>query len=226
MRTIFLLLMPLALAGIARVSIETPDGPYELMFDAKKISRSSVADAIVYNPRMVPPGLDIVLEACDDKDKAYKPCGDGTLDSPNFLHNGEVNITKALEQYKKLKKTPVPKELVKIKEYFKRSGAFYIWLLKTRLEFYKTSKLYLLKGKFADLDAGKRCASSIQHIEEAKNRVEAYRLARTDWHNCVNEVYNKRYGKYPKEVWKAFLDKHGLTEPREEPVFQEPPGRK
>jgi hypothetical protein len=220
MRNLETILLVLTLAFVAggakawatEVKMETAEGPYRLVFDSSRLTRAQAASAIQLNPHADVPGLDTVLEACSPKDKAYKPCGDGSFESPNFLYNAQVNVRKAIARYQRVKNLRVPPELKAVKEYFKRSGAFYAWLLKTRYEFYKDSQVFVLQQKWSDIEPEKRCALSLDRIRNAPGRGEAFKLARVDWHNCVNLAFNDKYGKYPLPEWKAFLARYKVKE--------------
>lgn len=205
---------PAAHAKPLKLVTETSDGPYALVFDPARISRTDMEAALLVAPTVDPPGLGIVLEACSPKDPAYKDCGDGSPESPHFLENAAVNHERAVRAFQELKAVKVPRALRAAKDHLLRTGAFYAFLLKARLDFYKTSQLFVLQKKFADIEPEKSCVGSLDAIRDAKTRAEAFKLARVDWHNCMNAVFNKRYGKYPKDVWEAFLKKYRVREER------------
>lgn len=196
-------------AGRKTLSTKTSEGIYRLTFDPKRIPEESVRAAIRFHPYAPVAAVDIVLGACDPKDSAYKACG--AEGSPAYFFNAQVNLRKAVRALKRAEELPYPPAIEKVRKYFLKSGKFYAKSLALRLEYQRTGRLYVLKQEFSGLLAERDCPLSLEHIEKAKNRAEAWRLLDTDWHNCMNLVFNKK-NEYPRQAWGAFLAKYGIEE--------------
>jgi len=186
------------------LKMKTPTGAYKVTFDPKRIPRDKLKAALRLSPQSDPPAVNVVLEHCDPADEAYKPCG-GAEGDENGLHNAGVNLERAAREVRAAASLDVPRALAEVKAYFLKSGRFYLWSLKTRMDFYRTEKLSVLKRTFRDIDASEACSASIKRIGESASRGDAFRLVRTDWHNCVNLVFNRKYGEYPAAAWERFL---------------------
>ncbi len=183
------------LASFQTVSTATSEGVYRLTFDPKKISEESVRAAMKFNPHEPVPAVDVVL-------------------------GGEKEVRAASRAVVKFSERPYPKSLKAVRKYFLASGKFYVKSLSTRLEYRRTGKIYFLKQEFSGVVPEKDCSLALDRIEKTKNRPEAWRLADTDWHNCVNLVFNKK-NEFPKEAWEKFLAAHGIQESLDRPLVDE-----
>ena len=201
-----------ARAKLEEVRLRVAEGTYVLLFEKKRISREQVKAAIYVSPSADIPGLDTLLEACDRKDDRYRDCDVAKPGNKAFLHNATVNVNRAVKKLRVLRELPVPKPLKAVHEFMLKNGTFYTWLLKTRLEFLRTGQVRALKREFGDIEPAKSCELALDRIEAAENGDQAFRIARTDWHNCVNTVFNERMGKYPRSEWNAFLQRYDIRE--------------
>jgi len=186
---------------------------YSVTFDTRKISEADMKGLLAFAPYpgyedTLPPNL----EDCDSADARYYPCGSRGLDDRNFFRNAEVNLEIGRQQVESLEGLAYPSELEPAVTYRTRLLSFFVWLQQTRLNFYRSGNADDLKTKYEDLDAAKECAAAVDKIEAAQSAREKYPLASFDWHNCMNEAFQKKLGPYPIDSWKAFLKDYGITD--------------
>ena len=202
-----------AVARPTDVRFPVDGGTYTLSFEpGGKADRSLVETIFKVSPEARIPGIDTLLESCSPTDREYRDCASAKPGTKAFLRNAIVNVNRAVRELRAFRQVRVPKELRPAREFILRNGTFYVWLLKTRLEFLRTGQVRVLKREFEDIRPEKSCELAIDRIDAASSGDEAYRIARSDWHNCVNHVFNQRVGKYPKDVWTKFLQKYGVSE--------------
>jgi hypothetical protein len=51
-----------------------------------------------------------------------------------------------------------------------------------------------------------------KELNEAKTKKEKYELVWHDWQNCVLAAARDKFGTYPVNSWKTFLQNYGIDE--------------
>ena len=62
------------------------------------------------------------------------------------------------------------------------------------------------------VDATAKCADWIKQTAVAQSNADRDRLAKSEWHNCMNDAFHESYGEYPIEAWRVFLKEFGIQE--------------
>jgi len=96
--------------------------------------------------------------------------------------------------------------------HLRQSLSFSLWMEKTRLEYYKTWNIEVLKGSYGNFEPATFCPKIFRKLESAPSKDEKYSLASFDWHNCVIDGTRSQFGKYPMEAWHEFLKDFEIVE--------------
>lgn len=213
------------------ISLNVENGTETVIFDDTKISESIVRQSMLFSPNgPYSAGESIIrsnLESCLDDDPDYKPCGDRTIASPNFIANAEVNIRRTEELLVVIKTSQFPPELAAVKTFCLEQAAFRLAMARNKLNYFKSwdvkalYKPYDIDSIAVTLEPIKLCPAVFSALNQATSYSEKYRIAGYDWHNCINKAFVELDSQrpYPEGAWKSFLNKYGI---RERFVFDEP----
>jgi hypothetical protein len=220
-----LLGLPAAAAAAPRTLVlPTLFGEYRLAFDDARASASELGALAVLSPHLAGwTSLAVAprLERCVVGDKAYLDCRPRPVASPGFLWNARVNLERGNAALAGLRELRAPAELGPVVTWLTRSLALSLWLEETKLEFYRTGDVGVLRRGYEDVDPGRECAPVVADVARAPSRQAQYELVVLPWHNCVNEAARRRLGDYPMPAWQRFLAAWGITET----FVETPPGR-
>lgn len=178
-------------------------------YDPAKLQPYVFRDLLQVSPfsSHMPPSL----ELCVEGDAEYRSCGSRTLGADNFLSNADVNIRKGQEVLSALDRLNVPASVLPALRYYRRGVAFWLCLERTRLAYYRGDR-NALRATCDGVDAPAKCAEWIKHAAAAQSNADRDRLAKSDWHNCMNAAFHESYGEYPRDAWRAFLKEFGIQE--------------
>ena len=152
------------------------------------------------------------LELCPRADPAYRPCGDRTIASPNFLYNAQVNIHAGERQVREFEETAAiaPAELNPVLTYTRSALTFWVALERARFDFLTAWSLDVLTRDVAGVSPASKCAAALDAIARASSMEEKYRLTTHDWHNCVNAEFVRGLGQYPEAAWRRFIENYSI----------------
>ena len=211
-----LLALPAAAAAAPRTLVfPTLFGEYHLAFDDTRASEGELNELIVLSPHLAGwTSLAVAprLERCVVGDAAYLDCRPRGVESPGFLWNARVNLERGTAALARLREMRAPAELEPVVRWLTRSLALSLWLEETKLEFYRTGDVGVLRRRYEDVEPGRDCAPVVADVTRAPSRQAQYELVVLPWHNCVNEVARRRLGDYPLPAWQRFLDARSITE--------------
>jgi len=211
-----MLALPLAAAAEPqRIVVPTLLGEYHLVFDDQRAAESDVRALVVLSPHLAGwTSLAVAprLERCVVGDPAYLQCGSRSTQSHTFLWNARVNLERGTAALTHLRGLRVPPELEPVSQWLQRSLAFSLWLEETKLEFFRTSDVAVLRRRYEDLDTGRACSSAVADIARASSPDAQFDLVFLPWHNCVNSQFRRRLGEYPLPAWQRFLSAWKITE--------------
>jgi len=218
-RSIFILLAGVVASAWGQsptrtLSIKYGEAEQKLTFNPNLISEGEVRRFAQLSPNASEYSLNLspTLELCVAGKPEYLECGTRNLHAKNFYHNAEINMKKGSVALRNLADLQHPRELDPIVEYLSSSLSFALWREQTRLEFYKSWNLNLLRRDHEDLKPNALCSTVIQAISIASTEDEKYRLAR-EWSTCL---FRARPQPYPEAAWRRFLKTYGITELVEE----------
>lgn len=202
---------------------------YKVTFDPLKISENKIRQLIAFSPYT---GQDIAgfetgrsdtggildkdflapeLERCIDNDPKYSKCGTGDLRDPNFYKNAGVNLQLGQQQLSSLDNMDYPLELTPVVEHLKKPLAFFLWLQKTRYEFYQSWNVEVLKRNYDDdSNPTASCPEVLQQIANDSSRWDKYTLVRFKWFSCMLDSHHTE--PYPIGAWKKFLQDYDIRE--------------
>jgi hypothetical protein len=152
------------------------------------------------------------LQLCRTADPRYRPCGDRTIASPNFLYNAQVNIRAAERQVREFEEIAAiaPPELSPVLTYTRSALKFWVALERARLDFFTAWSLDVLTRDVAGVSPASTCAAALDAVARASSVEEKYRLTTHDWHNCVNAEFVRGLGQYPEAAWRRFIEKYSI----------------
>jgi len=215
-----LLALALALPAAAaaeprRLVFPTLLGEYHLLFDDRRASESDVRALVVLSPHLAGwTSLAVAprLERCVVGDPAYLTCGNRSVRSHTFLWNARVNLDRGAAALTHLRGLRVPPDLEPVALWLQRSLAFSLWLEETKLEFFRTGDVAVLRRRYEDLDPGRECATVLVDVARASSTDAQFDLVVLPWHNCANYQFRRRLGDYPMAAWQRFLLAWRITE--------------
>ena len=101
------------------------------------------------------------------------------------------------------------------------SLAFSLWLEETKLEFYQSGDVNVLRRRYGEMEPARGCAAALEQVQRGISPTDAqYDMVVLPWHNCVNDLFRRRLGDYPMAAWQRFLSKWGIQERFVEPMPQ------
>jgi hypothetical protein len=208
-------LPPVAAAEVRRLVFPTLLGEYQLVYDDRRASEQDVRALVILSPHLAGWNSMAVaprLERCVVGDPAYLECGSRSPQSHTFLWNARVNLERGTSTLAHLRGMRVPPELEPVVQWMQRSLAFSLWLEETKLEFFRTDDVAVLRRRYEDFDAGRACGPTVTEVAHAASPDAQFDLVMLPWHNCVNTQYRSRLGEYPMAAWKRFLSAWRITE--------------
>jgi hypothetical protein len=219
-RALVALLVLLALPAAAgaetqRLVFPTLLGEYQLAFDDKRTSASDVRALVILSPHLAGWNSLAVaprLERCVVGDPAYLDCRTRSPQSPSFLWNARVNLERGGAALNHLRSLRTPAELEPVVTWLQRSLTFSLWLEETKLEFFRTGDVAVLRRRYEDVDPSRECGSIINDIARAGSADVQFDLVVLRWHNCVNNQFRRKLGEYPMPAWKRFLSAWRINE--------------
>jgi hypothetical protein len=206
------IIAPLSLsARTVTLAFKTDWAEYTLTFDPQRISAEDVRKLARISPYDSYADSKPDLEYC-----VLKSCHFGLRDgwrAANYYTNAEINVENAKKELEWLDRLNYPEELRPWVKYLQRFWRFNTWLEETRLEFYKSWDIEVLKRRYHDLDPTASCPEALQSIQGATgDRDTQYVIAQFSWSTCLVEKNQPEIGQYPTEPWKTFLRNYGITE--------------
>ena len=91
--------------------------------------------------------------------------------------------------------------------------AFSLWLEETKLEFYQSGDVNVLRRRYGEMEPARGCAAALEQVQRGIQSNNAqYDMVVLPWHNCVNDLFRRRLGDYPMAAWQRFLSKWGIQE--------------
>jgi hypothetical protein len=219
-RPLLVLLALLALPAAARAETQrlvfpTLLGEYQLAFDDKRTAESDVRALVILSPHLAGwTSLAVAprLERCVVGDPAYLDCRTRSPQSPSFLWNARVNLERGNAALTHLRGLRTPPELEPVVTWLQRSLTFSLWLEETKLEFFRSGDVAVLRRSYEDVDPGRDCGPVITEIARAPSPDAQFDLVVLRWHNCVNNQFRRKLGEYPLPAWKRFLSAWRINE--------------
>ena len=197
-----------ALAETQRLVFPTLLGEYHLAFDDRRTPEAEVRALVVLSPHLAGWNSLAVaprLERCVVGDAAYLECHTRSPQSPSFLWNARVNLERGGAALTHLHGLRTPAELEPVRIWLQRSLSFSLWLEETKLEFFRSGDIAVLRRRYEDVDPGRDCDAIIAAIARAGSPEAQFDLVVLRWHNCVNDRYRRTLGDYPLPAWRRFL---------------------
>jgi hypothetical protein len=206
----------LASAAHQTMVLPTLLGEYHLTYDNRRMSEEELKPLVILSPHLA--GWNSIavtprLERCVVGETEYLDCRDRSVRSPTFLWNARVNLKRGVTTLDNLRNMRAPVELDPVVTWLQSSLAFSLWLEETKLEFYQTGDVNVLRRRYGELDPGRGCPEALEQVERAVKVASAqHDMAVLPWHNCVNTVFRRRLGEYPIAAWQRFLSTWGIQE--------------
>ena len=205
-------------AGAAHQTMVLPTllGEYHLTYDTLRVTEAELKPLVILSPHLA--GWDSIavtprLERCVVGEKDYLDCRDRSVRSPTFLWNARVNLKRGAATLDSLRKLRTPVELDPVVTWLQASLSFSLWLEETKLEFYQTGDVSVLRRQYGELDPDRGCGDALAQIERTlKTAAVQYDMVVLPWHNCVNALFRRRLGDYPMTAWQRFLSKWDIQE--------------
>lgn len=200
-------------------------GVYAVTFDSARISKAEMKRLLILSPYTD----DFVstvwsLETCVPGDPRYNACGSGDLADPNFFRNARINLGIAKQNLAYLEKMSYPKQLAPVVTYEKWFSSFTLWEEQTRLAFYQTWNIKVLKTTHDGLDATGLCSAALDQIRAARSNREKYSLALSGWGYCMLGGFEAKWGSYPADAWGRFLKDYGIKARFSDDVYDDSDG--
>ena len=215
--TALLLVLPRpAAAAHQTMVLPTLLGEYHLTYDNLRVTEAELKPLVILSPHLA--GWDSIavtprLERCVVGEKDYLDCRDRSVRSPTFLWNARVNLKRGAATLDNLRKLRTPAELDPVVAWLQASLSFSLWLEETKLEFYQTGDVNVLRRHYGELAPGLGCGDALARIERAVETPGVqYDMIVLPWHNCVNTLFRRRLGDYPIAAWQRFLSKWDIQE--------------
>lgn len=220
MRPVGLALLLLALPVTAaadpqRLVFPTLLGEYHLNYNDQRVSEAELREMAILSPHLagwtslaVAPRLD----RCVVDDPAYLQCGSRSPTSHTFLWNARVNLDRGAASLARLRGLRVAPELEPVSNWLQRSLAFSLWLEETKLEFFRTADVGVLRRRYEDIDPARECGGVLADVTSAATPDAQSDIVVLPWHNCVNYQFRRRLGDYPMTAWQHFLSSWKITE--------------
>jgi hypothetical protein len=203
-----------AAAGPQRLVFPTLLGEYQLNYNDRQLSEAELREMAILSPHLagwtslaVAPRLD----RCVVDDPAYLQCGGRSPTSPTFLWNARVNLDRGAASLARLRGLRVAPELEPVSTWLQRSLAFSLWLEETKLEFFRSADVAILRRRYEDVDLGRECGSVTNEVARAGSDAQ-FDIVLLRWHNCANSLVRRRLGEYPMGDWRRFLSIWQITE--------------
>jgi hypothetical protein len=191
-----------------RLVFPTLLGEYHLAFDDRRTPEAVVRALVILSPHLAGwTSLAVAprLERCVVGDPAYLDCHTRSAQSPSFLWNARVNLQRGRTALTRLRGLQPPAELVPVVTWLQRSLTFSLWLEETKLDYFRTGDVAVLRQRYEDVDAGRECGAIVDAVARAGSPDTQFDLVVLRWHNCVNDHYRRRLGGYPMAAWQQFL---------------------
>jgi hypothetical protein len=160
------------LAGAAHQTMVLPTllGEYHLTYDNRKVSEADLKPLVILSPHLA--GWNSIavtprLERCVVGETEYLDCRDRSVRSPTFLWNARVNLKRGVATLDSLRAMRAPAELEPVVTWLQSSLAFSLWLEETKLEFYQTGDVNVLRRRYGELDPGRGCESALTQVGAA-----------------------------------------------------------
>lgn len=204
-----LLALPAAAAAeTQRLVFPTLLGEYQLAFDDKRTPEAEVRSLVTLSPHLAGWNSLAVaprLERCVIDDPAYLDCRSRSPQSSSFLWNARVNLERGNNALAYLRGLRPPTELEPVVTWLIRSLTFSLWLEETKLEFFRSGDVAVLRRRYEDVEPARDCGGIVNDIARAGSPDAQFDLVVLRWHNCVNTQFRRRLGEYPLPAWKKFL---------------------
>lgn len=209
--------LPLA-AGAAHQTMVLPTllGEYHLTYDNRKVNEADLKPLVILSPHLA--GWNSIavtprLERCVVGETEYLDCRDRSVSSPTFLWNARVNLKRGAAILDNLRAMRAPTELDPVVTWLQSSLAFSLWLEETKLEFYQSADVNVLRRRYGEMEPARGCAAALEQVQRGvvSNNAQ-YDMVVLPWHNCVNDLFRRRLGDYPMAAWQRFLSKWGIQE--------------
>ena len=210
---LLLLLVAKIQAQQSELRVPAGSGYVEFTFDSRKVSREDLERWIKLSLLVAAENGNYVperLEDCSADDPRYVNCGQ--RDQPVYIHNAQLNLEKIRARIDKLQPDRFPPELSGVVSYLRQVQLFFLCRETHRLAFLTTGSASELEVTCEDVDPKTSCAPALQKIRSATNQVEAARLAKFEWGNCMWFAFAKQFGEYPKGAWDSFRSAFGIGE--------------
>jgi hypothetical protein len=211
------LALPLV-AGAAHQTMVLPTllGEYHLTYDNRKVTEAELKPLVILSPHLAGWNSLAVtprLERCVVGESDYLDCRDRSVRSPTFLWNARVNLKRGVATLDNLRTIRAPVELEPVVTWLQSSLAFSLWLEETKLDFYQSGDVNVLRRRYGELDPARGCSAALEQVERgvAVSNTQ-YDMVVLPWHNCVNDLFRRRLGDYPIAAWQRFLAKWGIQE--------------
>jgi hypothetical protein len=205
-------------AGAAHQTMVLPTllGEYHLTFDNRTVTEADLKPLVILSPHLAGWSSIAVtprLERCVVGETEYLDCRDRSVRSPTFLWNARVNLKRGAAMLDNLRAMRAPVELDPVVTWLQSSLAFSLWLEETKLEFYQTGDMNVLRQRYGEMDPGRGCAAALEQVQRGVTANNAqYDMVVLPWHNCVNDLFRRRLGDYPIVAWQRFLTMWGIQE--------------
>jgi hypothetical protein len=214
--TLLLALPLVAAASHQTMVLPTLLGEYHLTYDNRTVSEADLKPLVILSPHLA--GWNSIavtprLERCVVGESEYMDCRDRSVRSPTFLWNARVNLKRGVSTLESLRAMRAPVELDPVVTWLQSSLAFSLWLEETKLEFYQTGDVNVLRRRYGEFDPSRGCATALEQVQRSAAAASAqYDMVVLPWHNCVNDQFRRRLGEYPMAAWQRFLSKWGIQE--------------
>jgi hypothetical protein len=204
-----------AAAEPQRLVFPTLLGEYHLDYNDRRVSETDLRQMAILSPHLAGWNSLAVaprLERCVVDDPAFLQCGSRSPKSHAFLWNARVNLDRGAAALARLRELRVAPELEPVSTWLQRSLAFSLWLEETKLEFFGSADVSVLRRRYEDVDLGRDCGPAANDAARASSPDAQFDLVTLRWHNCVNSLFRRRLGEYPMGAWKRFLSAWQITE--------------
>ena len=170
-------------------------GEYHLTYDNRKVNEADLKPLVILSPHLA--GWNSIavtprLERCVVGESEYMDCRDRSVRSPTFLWNARVNLKRGVTTLDNLRAMRAPVELDPVVTWLQSSLAFSLWLEETKLEFYQTGDVNVLRRRYGEFDPSRGCETALASVERGASATGAqYDMLVLPWHNCVNDHFRR-----------------------------------
>ncbi len=184
----------------------------KLHFDKTKISPNELDEIMQIHPQYHFGFAERVPDLTQCRDNPpYKPCGKYDVESLNFFHNAEINLSIGKKGIMEIDNLKIPKTLKPLHEYAKREIRFRhaLTLLKLRL---LQGEKSIENNLILDINPAIQCRKELDIFHKVADLKSKYRILQLEVHNCLYKAHRPKGYLPPMSAWEDFKDEMNIRE--------------